>query len=427
LKTIVFTTFGSLGDLHPYIALAVEWNKRGNHAVIATSEVYRKNVESEGIIFAAMRPGMPDTHNRSAVMRQVMDMNGGPEYLIRRMILPSLRNSYEDLSKACCGADGIVGHPLTFTVPMIAHLAKIPWAYVAISPTLLWSAYDPPVLAPAPWLRKLRAFGPGFYGILMQAAKYRISPWFEEVRHLSRDLGIYPVQSDPMGADQYSKTLNLALFSSAFAAPQPDWPVNTVVTGFPFYDQTAGDPKLPDDLEEFLNSGDPPIIFTLGSAAVNDAGRFYVESAAAAQKLGRRAVLLVGRETGNHPAKELPSTIHVTEYAPYSSIFARCAAIVHQGGIGTTAEALRAGKPMLVMPYAFDQPDNGCRAARLGVARTIKRSHYTAATAAKELEQLLGTPRYSHRAEVVGRLIRMENGASTACDSIESRMFQTRQ
>jgi len=114
-----------------------------------------------------------------------------------------------------------------------------------------------------------------------------------------------------------------------------------------------------------LAAGPAPVVFTLGSAAVLAAGRFYEFSAKAAIKLGVRAVLLIGTDPRNRLKQELPKTICVAEYAPYSALFNRSAMVVHQGGVGTTAQCLRAGKPMLIMPYSHDQPDNARRMRRL--------------------------------------------------------------
>ena len=147
-----------------------------------------------------------------------------------------------------------------------------------------------------------------------------------------------------MFGELVSPELVLATFSSVMAAPQPDWPPQTVQTGFPFYEGESGNAGLDPALSAFLDAGDPPLVFTLGSSAVMDAGGFYAESAEAARHLGRRALLLVGRDPRNRPAK-LPAGVVAFEYAPYSQVFPRAAAIIHQGGIGTTAQALRAGRP----------------------------------------------------------------------------------
>jgi len=424
LKKLVFTTFGSLGDLHPYIALALEWLSRGNDAVIATSEKYRTKVESAGIAFAPIRPDLPDSSTDAEMMRRVMDSRNGPEYLIRKVVMPHLRGAYADLTLASEGADGIIGHPLTFSVPLVAHQRQIPWVYVALSPIVFLSAHDPPLLAPVPWLSRSKSWGPIYHGTLIGLAKLMIKGWLKEVPMLSRDLGCYPAARDPLGADQYSPYLNLALFSSVLAAPQPDWPQNTVVSGFPFYDADDGGYGLSQELQEFIADGEPPIVFTLGTAAVRAAGSFYIESLKAATHLGKRAVLLVGPGTDAAPKENLTPSVFVAPYAAYSEIFPTAAAIVHQGGIGTTAQAMIAGKPMLIMPFAFDQPDNARRITRLGIGRTIARASYNASSAAAELTQLLDG-QYSKRAETIGRLLRMESGAQTACDAIETNLFPT--
>src|SRR5437899_11929132 len=133
------------------------------------------------------------------------------------------------------------------------------------------------------------------------------------------------------------------------------------------------------------------------------AGDFYVESAAAAAELGRRAVMLVGRDPRNLPERTLPAGVIMAEYAPFSELFPRAAAIVHQVGAGTTAQALRSGHPMLVVPFAHDQPDNAARVVRLGVARDIGRKHYRAERVASELAKLLEDPGYRKRAAEVGQ------------------------
>nr|WP_250125752.1 nucleotide disphospho-sugar-binding domain-containing protein [Chroococcidiopsis sp. CCMEE 29] len=109
-------------------------------------------------------------------------------------------------------------------------------------------------------------------------------------------------------------------------------------------------------------------------------------------------------------------------YVPYSQIFPRACAIVHQGGIGTTAQALRAGRPTLVMPYSHDQPDNAARVERLETSRTISRKQYTAKRVAKQLYELLENPSYAAKASEFGGLIRAEDGVGVACDAIEKQL-----
>jgi len=211
--------------------------------------------------------------------------------------------------------------------------------------------------------------------------------------------------------------MHLALFSKWLADKQLDWPAQTIVTGFPWFD-ADGDVGLPQELIRFLDDGEPPLVFTLGSAVVADAGPFYHHSAAAANLLGRRAVLLVKNPRVLLP--ELPEGVVAFDYAPFSQLFPRAAAIVHHGGIGTTGLAMRAGRPSLVMPCAWDQPDNAERAGRLGIARTIARNRYDPRRVAAELRLLLENPAYSQRASEIATKVRQEEGVKAACDALES-------
>jgi UDP:flavonoid glycosyltransferase YjiC (YdhE family) len=417
-KRILLTTFGSLGDLHPYIALALGLKACGHDAVIATSANYQAKIDALRIGFRPVRPDMPDLEGDPGLVQRAMDPQTGTECVIRELMMPVLRQSYDDLMAAADGADLLVSHPLTFTVRLVAEKKGIPWASTLLQPIGFVSVYDPPVLPPAPFLAKLRFLGPLFHRLLFWFGKQTIRPWCEPWHRLRAEVGLPSVPDNPLFEGQHSPLLTLALFSKVFAEKQRDWPAQTVVTGFPFYDEngTAG---MPPELARFLADGPPPVVFTLGSSAVLDAGSFYEHSAAAVARLGRRGVLLVGKGTKNQPAS-LPEEVIAVDYAPFSELFPRAAVIVHQGGIGTTAQAMRAGRPMLVMPYAHDQPDNAARVERLGIGRSISRRRYGPDTAAAELKKLLDNPTYAERAAEVGGKLRKEDGVRIACEALES-------
>ena len=225
-----------------------------------------------------------------------------------------------------------------------------------------------------------------------------------------------PVRTVPL-LNGHSPWSVLALLSSLLAQPQPDWPQRTVVTGFPFL-ISSGEGALPPELESFLKNGSAPIVFTLGSSAVMTPGAFYEASAEAAARLGRRAVLLVGKDA-EVKSQASSNDVLAVGYVPHAAIFTRAAAVVHQGGIGTTAEAMRSGRPMVVVPFAHDQPDNARRVERLGISRTIPRRQYTVERAVRTLRHVLEDPIYAERAVDVGRRIRAEDGVGAACVALE--------
>jgi UDP:flavonoid glycosyltransferase YjiC (YdhE family) len=169
-------------------------------------------------------------------------------------------------------------------------------------------------------------------------------------------------------------------------------------------------------LARFLDTGPTPIVFTLGTALATEPGTFYETSARAARALGRRAVLILMHARNRPPS--LPEGGVAFDYAPFSELLPRVAAVVHHGGIGTTGSAMRARCPTLVMPCAWDQADNAERAARLGIARTIPLHRYTPARVAAELHHLLDNPTYTRRAATVAEQVRQEDGVLVACDAL---------
>ncbi|MGA2227003.1 MAG: glycosyltransferase [Syntrophobacteraceae bacterium] len=425
--TVLITTFGSLGDINPYVALASELKERGYSPIIGTSGFYRDMVEKAGIDFRPIRPDVnPEDYG---LIERVMHSKNGPEILIREVLLPQLRKSYQDLLQAINGADILITHPITFAGSIVAEKTNIPWVSTILAPFSLFSAYDLPVFPLFPFLKNLDRFGPSVGGLVIRFAKLVARNWSEPIRRLRAEMGLPPGR-DPIFEGQFSPELVLGLFSPLLTKRGTDWPQNARITGFLFNDKEAdqlvdksgADSDTLGKLERFLESGPPPVVFTLGSSAVMAAGDFYKESVEAARMLGIRAVLLVGRHPRNLPAEPLPDDIALFEYLPYSQIFPGAAAIVHQGGIGTTAQALRAGKPMLVVPFAFDQPDNAYRVTRLGVAGTIYRHRYSAHRAATELKTLLSNTTCLRRAEQVGEIVRAEKGVAVACDAIEMHL-----
>jgi UDP:flavonoid glycosyltransferase YjiC (YdhE family) len=175
---------------------------------------------------------------------------------------------------------------------------------------------------------------------------------------------------------------------------------------------------MPEELSKFLDAGEPPITFTLGTSAVGSAGTFYEESVKAVRALKRRAVLLVGGDARNRPRDPLPAGVMAVELAPHDALFPRSAAVVHQGGIGTTGQALRAGRPTLVVPHAHDQPDNAFRSAKTGGARVCYPTQYKAERVASDLRTLLEDPSYLELARAAAKIVSAEDGAATSAAAI---------
>jgi UDP:flavonoid glycosyltransferase YjiC (YdhE family) len=192
-----------------------------------------------------------------------------------------------------------------------------------------------------------------------------------------------------------------------------------VITGACYYDKKTGHEALSPALARFLDDGPPPLVFTLGSTAVLDAGSFYEESAAATRALKRRAVLLCGKTP---PRGVDGADVHLAEYAPYSLLFPRAEAVVCSGGIGTVGQCLKAGVPFVVVPFGNDQPDNAARCFRLGVSRTLPRAQYRRDRAIETIGALLADAGARPKAQAAARVIAGEDGVVAACTAIEKQL-----
>ncbi len=415
MARIVLYCWGSHGDVDPSLGLAHGLKARGHSVALCTLEYFRDIATRDGFDFFPLRP-VADPSDMTTV-RRIMDEKNGPALLLNEIIFPAVRDQFEDVSVAARGADLLVSHPLSFTVPTYAEMHGVQWASSVLAPTSLFSITDFPVLPQAPWLKTVEFVGPWLRKLILAGGRAQARSWSKPVTAFRKELGLGP-GGVPIFEGQHSPYLVLALFSRVMADPQADWPANTVVTGHMFHDRTHG-ALLPGELEQFLADGQAPVVFTLGSSAVLLPGSFWEESLAAVKQLNVRAVFMVGPGNTETMRRSLPTSVLAVDAAPHSMLMPRASAVVQQCGVGTLGQSLRSGRPMLGVPFAHDQPDNAYRAARLGMGRVLRARQYRADRAARELGELLGNPSYASAAQRVAGRVRAERGVETACNAIE--------
>jgi rhamnosyltransferase subunit B len=423
---IVLSNIGTLGDINPLIALALELKRRGHIPVMALPMVYGPRIKPLDLEFHPIRPDIDPTNN--LLIEMIYDVKKGTETGLRQFLFPVLRQTYDDLLDAATKperADLLLLGELNYAGPIVAEVTGIPWASYVLAPLSFFSAFDPPVLPMYPKLARADKTIPGMGRAISRLARFVSRKWPQPIYDLRRELGLSQ-GANPLFDAKHSPYLVLALFSRVLGTEQKDWPENTLITGFCFYDADAGNAALPPNLDKFVSEGEAPVVFTLGSAAVLAAGQFYEHSAGAAMEMGARAVLLIGSDPRNRPKAKLPASICVAEYAPYSALFSRAALVVHQGGVGTTAQCLRAGKPMLIMPYSHDQPDNARRMQRLKVARVIQKKSYVPNRVAQTLKSMLADAGLTKHAKFVAQQVAREDGVRTASNALEELYMRTR-
>lgn len=414
MARILIPTFGSFGDVNPYIALGRELQRRGHTPLLAMPAIFREAVEATGLAFTAVRPDLdPDD---TAFARRLLDPTRGTEVLFRELLMPALPAAFDDLWAVSADADVVVTHPAAMAGPLVADARRIPWLSTVLAPISFFSPRDPMVPPQAPCLHLLLTRSPLASRAFYATADALTAWWSRPVRRLRRAKGL-PDRGNPVMQGQHSPWGVLAMFSAVLAPPAEAWPARTTVTGAARYNPPAS-VETDGALSRFLSEGEAPVVFTLGTAAVELPGDFHEVSAAAVDRLGCRAVLMVGRHAHHRPAG-VGARILVVDSAPHAVLFPRAAAVVHQGGAGTLHQALAAGVPSLVVPHAHDQADNAARLQRLGVARVLTRRRYTVERVTQALHHLLSDQALRAQAATVGARVAAEDGASSAADVIE--------
>lgn len=395
-KRVVLATFGSYGDVNPFLGIARELRDRGYEPVIASDAGWQRHVENANFEFRPVSSGWPESDDPMAAQ------------LAAAGLFSDCRATFNDLLAAVSDADALVTTTLVVPGAWVAQKAGLPWVSAVLEPMSFFSAYDSLLLP---------------FGKALPELKQMAAPLTEPISRIRAELGV-PPGGDPFFEDYLLADAVLALFSPLLGNPQPDWPPEAVVTGFVSHDQFSSSSPAPAKLRQFLAAGPPPVVFTLSSDAwISPLDNFDTESMLAAKMLGRRAILIGLNLTEIRNAEVL-----TLNHVPFSEVFPHAAAIVHHGGIGTSAIALRAGKPTLVVPgsptelVSYAQPDNAARLARLGVARVHQRLDYNAGAIAYELSMLLSDPSYAIAASAVAQRIALEDGARCACDVIERVM-----
>ena len=418
MRKIVLATFGSLGDLHPYLAIARVLKNHGDQVTVVTHPHYREVVERAGFSFISMRPGPEDVGPEELWTKKANDSSRGTEFVVRELVLPYLSDNFRVLMEATEGCDLIIAHLLTFAAPVVAQKRGIPWISCVLQPSVFFSAYDPPSLGPLSFLSGRKLFGPSISRFILNWITGATRNWLSPVNSLRTEVGL-PAISENQLIRYFSPHRTLALFPKPFASPQPDWPENVRQVGFPFFGKEEKH-RLSEPLLKFITNGPAPFVFTLGSAIVQMETDFFKIAFEAVKNRGIRAVFLTGKEAKNLPEEvRLNLQVFVSEYEPFPALFPLCKAIVHQCGIGTTSQALSAGKPQILIPFAHDQPDNANRVKKLGIGLVIPARRLNIQRLSAAIKEITEEEAYMHKAEIFSRLVITDSFSTRIVEALD--------
>jgi rhamnosyltransferase subunit B len=413
MAQFIISAIGSYGDVHPMIGLGAALSRRGHRVKLITNPYFSEPVEEAGLELLPISTREkyielsqhPDLWHPLRGAKLVLGMAAGG---FARPIYELVTEHYEPGETVLCA------HALDLGSRVAAEKLMAPLASVDFAPGMLWSIHDSPRL-------KGSLTGPGVPQWFKRLQYWASDTLFvqpllgPQLNALRQDVGLAPIKKRIFSEWLHKSTVVLGMFPDWFGPPQPDWPANTRLVGFPLWDAHDA-AELSREVRGFLAAGDAPIAFSPGSAN-REAHQFFSAAVEACERIGRRGILLT-KYAEQLPA-HLPRSVQHFGFVPLSRLLSQCAALVHHGGIGTCAQGLEAGIPHLVRPMAFDQFDNSRRLVRLGVAEEISVKKFRGPAIAASLDRLLSDRTVATNCREYAARCNGPASLAAACDVLE--------
>ncbi|HLN48521.1 MAG TPA: nucleotide disphospho-sugar-binding domain-containing protein [Steroidobacteraceae bacterium] len=408
---VLLPTLGSAGDVHPFIALGLALRARGHRATILTNPYFQPLIERLGLHFLPV--GTLADVDAAIGDPNLWHARKGFGVVAQRVMVPAIEEIYR-LIEAHAGADTVVAASgISLGARIAQEKLKIPTATVHLQPAIVRSLVDQGMVGNM----RISASQPMWF----KRAFFRLVDWAAIDRNLKRPLNDFRAKLGLKAVDRvlhkwvHSPQCVICFFPEWFAARQTDWPPHTHLVGFPLWDG-GGAMSVPPEAQEFLAAGEPPVVFTPGSAAAT-MQRFFAESVATARRLDVRAMLITNfRE---QLPRDLPASVRAFGYLPFSGVLPRAALLVYHGGIGTLAQTIRAGIPHLVVPSGHDQFDNGWRIEQLGLGLCIPQARYRSERAANAIRSILADRRMIGQSRQYAAKTDSVAAVTRACELVE--------
>jgi rhamnosyltransferase subunit B len=408
---ILLAAVGSSGDVNPVVGLGCALKARGHEVTLATNDYFADQAAACGLGFASLG----SKAEAQAIMAdpRLWHPRKGFGCIVEHALLPSISRLYKVIEAHRGPGLVVAATTLCLGARVAQEKLGVPTATLHLQPTVFRSLVDNGRLGPFD-------MGPTMPRPLKQALFWLMDTLYAErligpgLNAFRATLGLAPVHGIFSGY-VHSPQMVLGLFPEWFAPLQPDWPAHTHLTGFILHDDW-GEGREHARADAFLDAGPAPLVVTPGSAAT-DRVAFFRKTIPACQEAGVRAMLVT-----NHPAqlpRTLPEGIEAFPYLPFSHVLPRCAGIIYHGGIGTLAQAVRAGVPHIVVANAHDQPDNGQRIERLGLGYWFSQRGYSRRKAARGIGEILNSDSIRHQCAAYAPKVDSAAAEERACVLIE--------
>lgn len=411
---ILIVAIGSQGDVNPFIKIGMELQKRGNEVTLLSNDFFRDSIKNAGLDFSPV--GSIEDYNKMVDAVDVKKTAKTVKMVMKYLYFNSMQKTYDTIKELYTPGETIVlGITMAFGARMARDKLGIPLITCHLAPvsfpSISWPAKYDGIWMPH-WM-------PGFYKKLMWRFIDILSDigLAKPINRMRKELGL-PGTKRVIRNWIHSPDKVLGLFPDWFAQQRSDWPAASELAGFVFFDEAENKP-ISKGLETFIAKGNPPVIFTAGTP-ISGAASFFETSARACEKLNLRGILLT-RYRESIP-QNLTENIYYCEYAPFSKLFLKVSAVVHHGGIGTCAQALRAGIPQLITPFGMDQPDNASRLVKFGVGEKIHIKKYKSPVVEKKLERLITDKTIKIRCKQIACKFNNLDPVDHICKTIEATL-----
>lgn len=408
---IVISSFGSSGDFNPCLAIARTLRQNGADVIFLSNPYYEKTITDAGLRFSPAGEYF-DVFEAIKDNPDCFHATKGPK-IIWEMVLDTVPKMYSAMKELIETErpDVTASHILEYGGMLAAKKCNTP--YITLSPTPMgWFNTNAPGYLtywklPLP-LRRLQA------RIMLVAMNAALRYW---LKRRCKKNGID--QSFASLHDVYSSSvLNLGLWSQSLRPAGTGDPPHSMICGFVRDEHIKHWPNVPNEIANLFSLDQKPLVVGLGSGVSLNADAIYNNTIRACKHLNRPC-LLVGKDLSRYT--DIARNIIAVDFAPYGWVFPRSAAVIHHGGLNTTAETLRAGIPSLVIPHGYDQFDNAIRAELMGVSENINLGKVASKKFTNKLKEILSNKEmHKNAAEIAIQFRKEPEGANEAAEAIIS-------
>lgn len=415
----LFLSYGAAGDVFPFLAVARALIARGHHVVMISDRTYEERVRMIGAEFRSLgdRPLPPSARVERALTRPTASV----AYL-KHIVIPRIPKTLAIVSEAIAEDRPdvmLVHHAAGLGVPWIARRLGVRWAMAAVAPASWTSVQQYNVY---PGMPDLDRYPPGMIRLgVVIGSRFMCAALDPAINRARIQMGL-PKRGRFLFDEMFEGDANLGLWSPVFRPEASDDKPRSVVCGFARGGVAAAVDLRDEELERFLDAGEPPVLFTLGTSVPHATEKFFKGAREACRQLGVRGLFLTGRA---ERVKEENAGIMVRSFVPIDAVIGRCAAAVHHAGLGTIAACLISARPMVSIPFMHDQFDNASRCRRLGVSLTIDRRRMTGTALREAIERVLGNDGIRAACLNVAARTKDEDGASNAARVLEDVLART--